>query len=76
VKFEDIGTIAGQALCKEPDALSDGEKVAVAVMAGCAYRIDYDAQRIDIVNPIGFIKVNGKLEVRESIARRGAEVCL
>lgn len=74
MKFEDIGAIAGAALHKEPDELTEDERVAIAVMAGCAYDFDWIEMRLSIKNPIGFVKINGKLEVRESIARRGDTV--
>lgn len=72
MRFEDIGTIAGGALHKEPAELTDDERVAIAVMAGCTYEIDWNAQRINITNPIGFARIDGKLQIYESVARRGA----
>lgn len=74
MRFEDIGAIAGGAMLKEPEELTEQERVALAVMAGCAYDIDTNAGRINIRNPIGFAKINGKLTVHESVARRGDSV--
>lgn len=71
MKFEDLGGIAGSAMHKQPGELTDEERVAIAVMAGCEYRILELEGRIETVNPVGFVNLTGRIEVREAIAKRG-----
>lgn len=74
--FEQLGAIAGACFHKEVDELTEEEKVALAVMAGCAYRMWHEGGklRIDIINPIGFQKIDGRLRVCEGVARKGDTV--
>lgn len=51
---------------KEPDELSELEKVALAYCAGLPYRTTWTEEgklRVDIVNPFGIQKIDGKFTV-------------
>jgi hypothetical protein len=62
---------------KEADDLTNLEKVALAYAAGLAYRTtwtDEGKMRVDIVDPFGIVKIDGKFIVAHRAAERGDRI--
>lgn len=75
--LEQMIAAVGGAQHKEPEELTELEKVAIAYAAGLAYRTTWTEDgkvRIDIVDPFGIVKIDGKFTVGWRKAIRGDSV--
>lgn len=59
--FEDVGRIAGGSFGKEPEALTDIEKLSLYFMAGG--EMEYSTSGMRAAHPFGVQKINGQLVV-------------
>jgi hypothetical protein len=66
--------MAFPAITKEPDELTDAERIALCIVAGCKmnYRTEATPEGgyrfvASTVNPVGIVKINGKFSVCERV---------
>ena len=62
VLFDDVGAIAGSCLGKEPEELSDHEKLALYFMSGA--EMEYSSSGYRAAHPFGIQKIDGRFIVR------------
>lgn len=68
VVLDDVGRIAGGCLGKEPEELSDVEKLCLYFMSGA--EMEWSSSGMRAARPFGIQKINGQFRVCVSTERR------
>lgn len=77
--FESLANVARSCADKPAEVLTEHERIALAVMAGCEITtevVDGNTLRVTTKNPVGVVKIDGKFVIGEAVARAGDRIRL